>query len=46
MITAVDFSKVYRLLNDDPTVLVSSQQVVLRNVIAAAWNMPLDFELI
>ena len=34
----------YRLLNHGPTVLVSSAHAGQRNVMAAAWNMPLDFD--
>lgn len=34
----------YRLLNHGPTVLVSSAHGGRRNVMAAAWNMPLDFD--
>lgn len=44
MIKPVELSKAYRLLNHGPTVLVSSQHGKKRNVMAAAWNMPLDFE--
>jgi len=40
---AVDLSKAYRLLNHGPTVLVSSAHQGARNVMAAAWSMPLDF---
>ena len=39
----VDLSKAYRLINHGPTVLVSSAHGGRRNVMAAAWNMPLDF---
>lgn len=34
----------YRLLNTGPTVLVSAAVGGARNVMAAAWNMPLDFD--
>src|SRR5690606_4488793 len=34
----------YRLLNHGPTVLVSTAHGEQRNVMAAAWNMPLDFD--
>jgi len=44
MISPVELSKAYRLLNHGPTVLVSSAHGEKRNVMAAAWNMPLDFE--
>lgn len=40
---AVELSKAYRLLNHGPTVLVSAAHDGRRNVMAAAWNMPLDF---
>uniref|UniRef100_UPI0035B192B3 flavin reductase family protein n=1 Tax=Chitinimonas sp. TaxID=1934313 RepID=UPI0035B192B3 len=41
---AVDLKKAYRLLNHGPTVLVSSAHGTQRNVMAAAWSMPLDFD--
>ncbi|QDQ27148.1 flavin reductase family protein [Chitinimonas arctica] len=41
---AVDLKKAYRLLNHGPTVLVSSAHGERRNVMAAAWSMPLDFD--
>lgn len=41
---AVDLTKAYRLLNHGPTVLVSAAHKGRRNVMAAAWNMPLDFK--
>ncbi|MES2547587.1 MAG: flavin reductase family protein [Pseudomonadota bacterium] len=44
MINAVDLNKAYRILNHGPTVLVSSAHAGKQNVMAAAWNMPLDFE--
>ncbi len=34
----------YRLLNHGPTVLVTTANGTQRNVMAAAWNMPLDFD--
>lgn len=40
---AVDLSKAYRLLNHGPTVLVSAAHGGQRNIMAAAWAMPLDF---
>lgn len=40
---AVELSKAYRLLNHGPTVLVSSAHGGRRNLMAAAWSMPLDF---
>lgn len=44
MIKNVDFDKAYRLLNHGPTVLVTSADGEHRNIMAAAWNMPLDFD--
>lgn len=44
MISTVNFLEVYRLLNHGPTVLVTTAQGEHRNIMAAAWNMPLDFE--
>lgn len=44
MIVSVEPSKAYRLLNHGPTVLVTSAHEDRRNVMAAAWNMPLDFD--
>jgi len=41
---AVPLPKAYRLLNHGPTVLVSSAHGGRRNVMAAAWNMALDFD--
>jgi flavin reductase (DIM6/NTAB) family NADH-FMN oxidoreductase RutF len=41
---AVPLAKAYRLLNHGPTVLVSSAHAGQRNVMAAAWSMPLDFD--
>ncbi len=40
----VPLPKAYRLLNHGPTVLVSSASGGRRNVMAAAWSMPLDFD--
>jgi flavin reductase (DIM6/NTAB) family NADH-FMN oxidoreductase RutF len=39
----VDLAHAYRLINHGPTVLVSTAHQGQRNVMAAAWNMPLDF---
>ena len=39
----VDLPRAYRLLNHGPTVLVSAEHEGRRNVMAAAWVMPLDF---
>lgn len=41
--TAVPLSKAYLLLNHGPVTLVSSAAGGQRNVMAAAWAMPLDF---
>lgn len=40
----VELKRAYRLLNHGPTVLVSSAHGPRRNVMAAAWCMPLDYE--
>ncbi|WP_119154278.1 flavin reductase family protein [Caldimonas tepidiphila] len=40
----VELAKAYRLLNHGPTVLVSAAHDGRANVMAAAWNMPLDFD--
>lgn len=40
----VDLAKAYRLLNHGPTVLVTAAHAGQRSVMAAAWNMPLDFQ--
>lgn len=40
----VPLSKAYRLLNHGPTVLVSAAHGGQRNIMAAAWSMPLDFD--
>ena len=42
--TPVPLAQSCRLLNHGPTVLVSSAHGDRRNVMAAAWNMPLDFD--
>ncbi len=39
----VELAKAYRLLNHGPTVLVSAAANGRRNIMAAAWAMPLDF---
>jgi flavin reductase (DIM6/NTAB) family NADH-FMN oxidoreductase RutF len=39
----VELAKSYRLLNHGPTVLVGSAHDAERNIMAAAWSMPLDF---
>jgi flavin reductase (DIM6/NTAB) family NADH-FMN oxidoreductase RutF len=40
----VDLPKASRLLNHGPTVLVSAAHGGRRNLMAAAWAMPLDFD--
>lgn len=40
---AVSAAHTYRLVNHGPTVLVSAAHGGVRNVMAAAWNMGLDF---
>ena len=40
----VPLNKAYRLLNHGPTVLVSAAHEGRRNIMAAAWAMPLDFD--
>lgn len=40
----VPLAKAYRLLNHGPTVLVSAAHDGKRNIMAAAWAMPIDFE--
>jgi flavin reductase (DIM6/NTAB) family NADH-FMN oxidoreductase RutF len=40
----VPLNKAYRLLNHGPTVLVTSAHGEHCNIMAAAWNMPLDFD--
>ncbi|MDP1657930.1 MAG: flavin reductase family protein [Methylotenera sp.] len=40
----VELSKAYRLLNHGPTILVSASHNGKQNIMAAAWNMPLDFD--
>ncbi|MCB5183593.1 flavin reductase family protein [Methylobacillus gramineus] len=43
-ITAVELKHAYRLLNHGPVVLVSATHAGKQNIMAAAWNMPLDFD--
>lgn len=40
----IDLQKAYCLLNHGPVVLVSSAHGDVRNVMSAAWVMPLDFD--
>lgn len=42
--TAVELSRAYLLLNHGPTTLVTSAHGERRNVMAAAWAMPIDFK--
>jgi flavin reductase (DIM6/NTAB) family NADH-FMN oxidoreductase RutF len=44
MRTAVPLELAYRLLNHGPTTLISTADGERRNVMAAAWVMPLDFD--
>jgi flavin reductase (DIM6/NTAB) family NADH-FMN oxidoreductase RutF len=44
MRTAVPLPQAWRLLNHGPTVLISTAHAGRRNVMAAAWVMPIDFE--
>jgi flavin reductase (DIM6/NTAB) family NADH-FMN oxidoreductase RutF len=39
----VDLAHANRLINHGPTVLVSSEHAGQRNVMAAAWSMPVEF---
>jgi len=41
---AVPLAKAYRLLNHGPTVLVSASHSNARGIMAAAWNVAIDFE--
>lgn len=43
-LAAVDLPRAYRLLNHGPVTLVSSAHAGRRNLMAAAWTMPLDFD--
>lgn len=40
----IGLDKCYRLLNHGPTILVSSSHAGKQNIMAAAWNVPLDFD--
>ncbi len=44
MRTPVELRHAYRLLNHGPTTLVTSAAGARRNVMAAAWVMPIDFD--
>ncbi|MDR3410121.1 MAG: flavin reductase family protein [Formivibrio sp.] len=41
---SVELEKAYRLLNHGPVTLVTSAHGTARNVMAASWAMPLDFD--
>ena len=41
---SVPLAQAYRLTNHGPTILVSAAHGNQRNLMAAAWNMPLDFD--
>ena len=43
-LAAVDLPRAYRLLNHGPVTLVTSADGERRNIMAAAWTMPLDFD--
>lgn len=43
-VAAVSPAQAYRLHTHGPTVLVTSTSGNQRNIMAAAWNMPLDFD--
>jgi flavin reductase (DIM6/NTAB) family NADH-FMN oxidoreductase RutF len=43
IVEAVPLAKCYRLINHGPTVLVTAHHKGQSNVMAAAWNMALDF---
>ena len=40
----VPLKSAYRLLNHGPTILISASHNGKQNIMAAAWNMPLDFD--
>jgi flavin reductase (DIM6/NTAB) family NADH-FMN oxidoreductase RutF len=40
----IELPKAYRLLNHGPTILISARYNGKQNIMAAAWNMPLDFD--
>lgn len=40
----ISLNKAYSLLNHGPTVLVTTAHGEQRNIMTAAWNMPLDFD--
>jgi len=44
LMQSIELSKAYRLLNHGPTVLISATDQDKQSVMAAAWNMPLDFD--
>jgi flavin reductase (DIM6/NTAB) family NADH-FMN oxidoreductase RutF len=44
MKNTIALEKAYRLLNHGPTILVTSSHNGKQNIMAAAWNVPLDFD--
>lgn len=44
MKNTIALEKAYRLLNHGPTILVTSSHAGRQNIMAAAWNVPLDFD--
>lgn len=44
MIDSVELSRAYRILSHGPIVLVKSAHSNQRNIMAATWNTPLDFD--
>lgn len=44
MIVPVPLAKAYRILNHGPVTLVGTRHGLRRNVMAASWAMPLDFD--
>lgn len=44
MITRIDLSNAYRLLNHGPTALISARHNGKQNIMAAAWVCALDFD--
>ena len=44
MVSSLDLSKAYRLLNHGPTILISASHNGKQNIMAAAWACALDFD--
>ncbi|MEZ0231838.1 MAG: flavin reductase family protein [Methylophilaceae bacterium] len=40
----IQLKHAYRLINHGPVVLLSAEHAGMRDIMAVAWNMPLDFE--